>query len=129
MATFHVKMEFIQLEKTLLSPVVVDFGCMCDRWHGGKILLVRSSNNTFQGTIQDYALSVLDELFWRLKLSEFFTVQGIESTDVVNLVVLLFYLVCLWGWIGASFVSMQISWGTNNRQGHFWHFKSVFYKP
>jgi len=49
----------------------------------------------FQGTIQDCALNVLDELFLRLKLSESYTAQGIESTDVFNLVVLLVIFVML----------------------------------
>jgi hypothetical protein len=44
-----------------VEPCVVDFGCMCDRF--GYCQLVQTSNNTFQGTIQDCALSVLDELF------------------------------------------------------------------
>jgi hypothetical protein len=37
-------------------------------------------------------VNVLGELFQRLRLSESFTIQGDNSADIVNLVVLLFFI-------------------------------------
>jgi hypothetical protein len=56
-----------------------------------KIQLVPLSDNTIQRRIQDCASNVLDELVRGLRLSESFTIHLDESTDVVNLAILLVF--------------------------------------
>jgi hypothetical protein len=62
---------------------------MIDEEAARKIQLVPLSDNMIQRRIQDCASNVLDELVRRLRLSESFTFQLDESTDVVNLAILL----------------------------------------
>jgi hypothetical protein len=57
-----------------------------------KIQLLPLSGNTIQRRIQDCASNVLDELVRRLRLSESFTIQLDESTDAVNLSILLVFV-------------------------------------
>jgi hypothetical protein len=65
---------------------------MIDEEAARKIQLVPLSDNMIQRRIQDCASNVLDELVRRLRLSESFTVQLNESTDVVNLAILLVFV-------------------------------------
>jgi hypothetical protein len=56
---------------------------MCDRRRScQEIRSLSLSYNTIQGRIQDYASNILDKLVRRLRLSESFTIQLDESTDV-----------------------------------------------
>jgi hypothetical protein len=66
--------------------------CMIDEEAVRKIQLVTSSDNRIQRRIQGCAGNVLDELARRLRLSKSFVVQLRESTDVVNLTVLLVFV-------------------------------------
>ena len=49
-----------------------------------KIQLLWSADNRSQRIIQDCAPNVLDELFRRLKLNEWFTIQLYDNTDALN---------------------------------------------
>jgi hypothetical protein len=64
---------------------------MIDEEAARKIQLVPLSDNTIQ-RIQNCASNVLDELVRRLRLSESFTIQLDESTDAVNLSILLVFV-------------------------------------
>jgi hypothetical protein len=65
---------------------------MIDEEAAMKIQSVLLSDNTIQRRIHDCSSNVLDELFRRLRLSESFTIQLDESTDVVNVVILLVFI-------------------------------------
>jgi hypothetical protein len=64
---------------------------MIDEEAARKIQLVSLSDNTIQRIIQDCASNVSDELVRTLRLSESFTIQLDESTDV-NLEILLVFV-------------------------------------
>jgi hypothetical protein len=49
-----------------------------------KVQLLRSADNRIRRIIQDCAANMLDELVWRLKLSELVTVQLDENRDFAN---------------------------------------------
>jgi hypothetical protein len=70
--------------------------CMINEEAARKIQLVPLSDKTIQRIIQDCASNVLDELFRRLRLSGSFTIQLDESADVVNLVILLVFVRCVY---------------------------------
>jgi hypothetical protein len=77
----------------LLKPCAIDLAaCVIEEEAARKIQLMQLSDNTIQRRIQDYASNVLDELVRRLRLSESFTIQLDESTDVVNLTILLVFV-------------------------------------
>jgi hypothetical protein len=65
---------------------------MTDEEAARKIQLVSLSDNTIQRRIQDCASNALDELVRRLRLRESFAIELDESTDVVNLAVLLVFV-------------------------------------
>jgi hypothetical protein len=79
-------------EKLILHCAIDLAACMIDEEAARKIQLVPLSNNTIQRRIQDCASNVLDELVRRLRLSESFTVLLGESTDDVNLAILLVFV-------------------------------------
>jgi hypothetical protein len=70
---------------SLVKLCAIDLAaCMTDEKAARKIQLLWSADNRSQRIIQDCAPDVLDELFLRLRLSEWFTIQLYDNTDAVN---------------------------------------------
>lgn len=72
-------------EGSLIKLFAIDLAaCMIDEEAARKIHLLRSADDRSQRIIQDCATNALDELFRRLRLSEWFIIQPHDNTDAVN---------------------------------------------
>jgi hypothetical protein len=95
-----------------------------------NIQLELLSNNTIQRRILDCALNILDEFVQRVRLSESFTIQLDESTDVVNVAVLLVFVRYVYeGECQEDLLLCKSTEAEVTDKDIFSDFRSVFYKP
>jgi hypothetical protein len=117
-------------EKLVKSCATALAACTIDKEAARKIHIVPLSGNIIQRRIQDCASNVLDELVQRLRLSESFTIQLDENTDVVNLAILLVFVRYVYeGEFQEDLLLCKTIEAQITGKDIFSDFKSVFYKP